>query len=499
MGMQRKLLAVVLPALLAIGCGGSIKNAGDGDEDTTDDTTVTDGTTDSTEDPTEDPTTDPTEDPTTDPTEDPTTDGPCTDGELRCSSDGTALEECVDSAWVSTDCPLGCSEEGGAHCREWDISNLPDDSILTAGDTPTGDPWPSDTDTDYWLDMNTDNGQMDLYAWVTDRWEHQAELRPADLGLDAGSGISFTTVDQGTDLPELGVFSFQALNVPDNYTLGINGTLPMVLLSEEDAVIDGGIFGGCIWTEGEPYGGAGEAGGGPGAGGDGSPVGASSGDRDGGGGGGGFGGAGGTGGGYEPSQRGTPGTTYGTDELIPLIGGSGGGMGSDPTDDGGLGGRSGGAVMIVSGGTLTINGWVDTGGCGGWPSWGSNQAGGGGGSGELIIAGAITTNGGGGAGGGARWDGDPGEDGHIGEQTAAQGGATTSGYACAGADGNGGGGNVGADAPACDSDPGLYNAGGGGGGGGRIRMNSMTGDISGSLLSPALTADSVTEGALPII
>lgn len=503
--MKNSLLYLLLATLVSWGCGSSIKGTADGDEDTTTDTSDTDGTTDTDEDPSGDPTTDSEEDPTTDTPTDTPTDGPCTDGTMRCSSDGTALEECVDSAWTSTECEYGCSEDGGAHCLVWDISNIPDDSMLEAGDTPTGDPWPSDSSDTYWVDMNTDNGQMDVYRWAGDHWAHVAELRPADLGLDAGSGIAFQVVEQGTDLPDLGVFSFQRLDVPENYTLGIWGTLPMVLLSEEDATIDGGVYVGCSWTEGPPLGGAADSGEGPGAGGDGSPMGGPSGDRDGGGGGGAYGGPGGTGGGYDPSLRGTGGTPYGTAELVPLIGGSGGGFGSDT--GGGYGGRSGGAVQIVSGGTLSISGWVDSGGCGGFPAWESNEAGGGGGSGGgilleapgLNITGSATANGGGGAGGGPRWDGDFGEDGLIADDTAAAGGATSSPYCCAGGDGNGAGGDAGVDAPACDSDPGLYNAGGGGGGGGILRLNSMTGDISTCLLSPGLSAASVTEGALPLI
>jgi hypothetical protein len=505
---MKKTRFIALAAILAWGCGGSVKNEGDGDTDATTDV-PTEMTGDVETDVDEDGETDVSvpdggDDVVADTPADTEPDGTgCTDGELRCSSDGRAVEECVDGAWESTACTFGCTDTPDVHCMAWDISNIPDDSLLSLGEDYCGDPWPSDTDATYEMRMDTDTGQIDVYEF-TDGWTHVLEIRPADRGLNPESCIGFTVVDQGTDLPELGVFSFQQLDVPANYVVTAYGSRPMVLLSEDAATIAGGVYAGCNWRDTETYGGAVRSDEGPGAGGAGDSMSASTGFRDGGGGGGAFGGAGGTGGGYDTSIRGAGGATYGTPELIPLLAGSGGGQGGGD-GDGRWGGRSGGAVMIASGDTLTITGWVDASGCGGRTASG-NEGGGGGGSGggiilespALVITGGVSANGGGGGSGGR--DGENGEDGLVDSDTAAAGGTASTTYTmtCDGGDGNGGGGADGADAPTCDTSEDDYNAGGGGGGSGIIRLNGEARVLTDALLSPDPSSGACTESGLTI-
>ena len=434
----------------------------------------------------------------------------CSPYDTQCSDDFSSLEECREdgSGWDSTPCDFGCSEEPNPHCLVWRISNIDDNELLSAGAEPTGDPLP--TEGEFWLDFDTDTGEVILWRYTGSGtgWEHERDVRPEGVGLDEESGIHFQIVAQDGDAPDLGVFSFQRLVVPENYTFGPWGTNPLVLMSEENALIQGGVYMGCHWNEGNPLAGAGESSEGPGAGGDGSSMPDGEGVRDGGGGGGGFGDYAGSGGGYTADLRGAGGGGYGTIELIPLIGGSGGGMGGG-TGAGRWGGRSGGAVQIVSAGTITVDpgGWVDAGGCGGIASssFENAEAGGGGGSGGGIlleaptieIYGSVTANGGGGAAGGTSYGSSSlnGDDGHIESTDAAVGGTATSGYACDGGDGNSAGGNTGRNAPTCDESVDDYNAGGGGAGGGIIRLNGMERDITG-LLSPAMTASSTTEDDL---
>lgn len=500
---MKKSIWLLLAAALAWGCGGNVKSEGDGDTDPEPDAgdMVGDTEHDAEEDTEEDVTTD-TE--TDTPTDTPT-DGGCTDGATRCSSDHEALETCVSGAWTSEDCVFDCSDTPDPHCRLWAISNIPDSDLLSLGEDYCGDPLPSDSDSVYEMRMDSDTGQIDVYVYADGAWVHEMQVRPADRGLNPDSCIGFNVVDQGTDEPQLGVFSYQEFVVPENYVATVYGTLPMVILSEDAALIEGGVYVGCNWEESDAFGGAVHSDEGAGAGGEGDSVAAGSGYRDGGGGGGAFGGAGGTGGGYETTIRGVGGTTYGTDELIPLLAGSGGGRGGGDSDPrrGRWGGRSGGALEIVSGDTITITGWVDASGCGGRNGSG-NEGGGGGGSGggiileapALVITGEVTVNGGGGAAGGDYGDSEPGEDGHIGETNPALGGTTTSSYACNGGDGNTGADPDGSDAEGCDVEDNDYNGGGGGGGSGRIRLNGMSRIFTDALFSPELTTAVVTEADL---
>jgi hypothetical protein len=116
----------------------------------------------------------------------------------------------------------------------------------------------------------------------------------------------------------------------------------------------------------------------------------------------GHGGAGSNGGGWtggcSPALR-TPtgGPAYGSNLLLPLIGGSGGGGGGGSINsEGGGGGGGGGAILIAASGTLTISGSiVSNGGWGGHTAGPDAGAPGGGGSGGALrlVATTVTGNG----------------------------------------------------------------------------------------------------------
>ena len=489
--------SVMLLAALAWGCGSTIKATGDTGTDTTADPSDADGIDDPLDDTMDDTSTD-----TDGPTDVLPDDTACTPGDAHCTLDAANLEVCRGdgSGYDTTPCPYGCLVGPPAHCAEWDVSNIPDSSLVTAGETPTGDPWP--TEGDHWVDFDTTTGAVEM--WSLPGWTHERTVRPetAGPGLHAESGIYFEIVSQGTGAPELGVFSFQRITIPSNYVFGVWGARPLVLISEEDFLIEGGVFAGCAWTDGPPVGGASESGTGPGAGTAGTRTPSSGGYYDGGGGGGAYGGAGGDGAGEPSTLRGLGGTACGDADLIPLVAGSGGGMGGG-AGGGRWGGRSGAAVELVSGGTLTLEatGWIDAGGCGGIGA-AEYEGGGGGGSGGAILveaqgldlSGAITANGGAGAGGGGPIDGTSGEDGQAGTALRAAGGAAGM-WGCTGGPGSGDISPDGMDAPACGT--GTYNWGGGGGGSGVIRINARTVDLTDCLLSPPI-GTAASQGGLGV-
>lgn len=433
--------------------------------------------------------------------------GECTVGEVRCSGDGSALETCVEvargvGAWRAEPCEFGCRADPAPHCLAWEISNIPDAGLLAAGETPAT-AWSLPAEEEIFVEFDTSNGRVSV--WDAD-WNPLFELRPAGEGLDVESGIHFTMLAQPGGAPDLGVFSFQRLVVPANATFTVWGPRALVLLSEEDATIEGGVFAGCWANDMMPVGGGREGSLGPGAGGAGSTMPGPSGGRDGGGGGAGFGGRGGQGGGFAEPLRGAGGPTYGTAELVPLEAGSGGGSGGGSSPDGRRGGTGGGAVEIVSGGTLMLSGWVDARGCGGQSSYGANEGGGGGGSGggvlveapRLRILGSVTANGGGGASGGqgAADGSSDGNDGVPASDEPAAGGVPATAYACAGGAGAAGIDTGGGDAAPCAEET-LYNAGGGGGGPGRIRLNGLDRSVVG-LVSPSLGSGAASEGPLDL-
>lgn len=481
-------LAIALAALLAAACGDKVETNGDGDDDVITDVTVETG-------------------------DDVPSDGGCTPGEGVECTDASTLRRCNydGSGYETVVCPLGCETDPEPHCSEWLISNIPAESfdLLFAGE-PREDHWAGpaiDIPGDHWIGFNTENGRISIFIEEPPPWEVGVEVREPGFGPDETTGISFEFQTQPDGASRMGVFSFQKFDIPANFTIGVVGPYPLVIMSEEDSVIEGGVKAGCIWDVGPTYADAGESGEEDGSGGEGGV----SGSEFGGGGGGGYGGPGGAGAGVGGLGA-TGGSTYGTPEIIPLIGGAGGGWSGGPEgdDDGGSrGGRSGGAVEIVCGGTLTISatGWVDASGCGGFPSYDGTtpHGGGGGGSGGSIlleaptveVQGNLSVNGGAGAAGGYLGDPDAeewsmyGERGQPATTTAAGGGTSTGADNCNGGDGNGGGGDAGGDAPDCTA---LF-GGGGGGGAGRIRVNGQTVNITGTL-SPSETSDAVTTGDL---
>ncbi len=333
----------------------------------------------------------------------------------------------------------------------------------------------------------------------------------------AGGDIVFAPVSQGGGFPNIGVFSFNSINIQSGVTVTVQGNNALALLSctgvDIQGTLDasgtdglmstdgscfsglggpGGYDGGQCFGSGPPNDGQGPGGGG--AGGDDSPCNS-------GGAGGGFGGIGGAGG--DGNDGGgcfvagpLPAVPYGLPELVPLIGGSGGGCGGD--DYGGPGGGGGGAVQLSAGGTLSVpaGGLILTAGGGGEGGHDGGDSGAGGGSGSggailleaefITIAGKLAANGGG---GGAGFDGNPGwgtgvaASGQPGtpDESSALGGASTG---MGGGDGGDGSGGI---VPVGDTGLAAENGGGGGGGTGRIRINTGGGaaDIqAGAIISP---------------
>lgn len=214
------------------------------------------------------------------------------------------------------------------------------------------------------------------------------------------------------------------------------------------------------------------------------PGGGKAGTRTSGSGGGAYCGAGGAGGIQSGDIAAAGGKSYGSDTLIPLVGGSSGGYG-------GLGaGSGGGAVQLVAGIKLIVaaDATIAAGGGGGYASGVVNtQPGGGGGSGGAIliesksvdVLGTIAVNGG--AGGG--------NIGNLGEDRSGENGKpnetpATSPYTSegtAGGEGSAGETTKGGDGVGAPTRIGT----GGGGGAGRIRINADKAQISG-MLSPRI-------------
>ena len=177
---------------------------------------------------------------------------------------------------------------------------------------------------------------------------------------------------------------------------------------------------------------------------------------------------------------------YGTPTLIPLVAGSSGG------NSGYSGGQGGGAIQLVAGSSIRIDGTVTMGG-----SSGFRVSGGGSGGAILIeaptvsIGGTLAANGGGGSNtfGGAPQNAQP-------SATAAQGSTGDStdlagGNGSAGATVNGG-------AAAAQPAGGSESIAGGGGGAGYIRINTSSGSatLTGGVLSPSASTACMSQGKL---
>jgi hypothetical protein len=191
---------------------------------------------------------------------------------------------------------------------------------------------------------------------------------------------------------------------------------------------------------------------------------------------------------YNQPSGGQPGAVYGTPALVPLEGGSSGAMarGSSCVDTNSEGG---GAMQLVAGESITIDGWISApgnGGCDGY-RWGGSAGGSGGAI--LIEAPEVTHNGNlaanGGGGGGDFYPGAPGNE--------------TASPAAGDCGGNGAAGDQPAKNGADDSDTTCDTPSAGGGGAGWIRINTATGTVTqgaSAVLSPTLSTNCTTFGTL---
>jgi hypothetical protein len=145
----------------------------------------------------------------------------CTPGDLRCSTDGRSVERCpaTGDGWEASLCPFDCVADPTPRCTAWEISNVPDFSLLSAGAPPEA-PWGIPAVGNHFLVFSTIDCSVTLWDAA---WTLIADMRAAGLGLDGPSGISFTTLAQGGGAPELAVFSFQRLAVPANVAVTATG------------------------------------------------------------------------------------------------------------------------------------------------------------------------------------------------------------------------------------------------------------------------------------
>ncbi|MBW2457595.1 MAG: hypothetical protein JRI68_24025, partial [Deltaproteobacteria bacterium] len=298
--------------------------------------------------------------------------------------------------------PLGCDEPSG-------LCHVPSNvAPQTVGEgTGTVDVAPGGMG----MTFDTDTGEITTGMSV---------IRPAGEGLDANTGIAFSSTLQGTGEPALGVFSMGSLTVQSGAVLHGVGKSALVLVVDGAVQIDGLV---SVAAEGIQPGPGGFTGGQPGTvgngpcpgqPGDGAAVGhyCTSGS-----GGAGYAGLGGPGGACncvtpDDYAAGVGGPVCGTAELIPLLGGSGGAGGSiaqgGPSTPGG-GGPGGGALQITAAGTLIISGTgqINAGAEGGRQGTNGGGSGAGAGGAMLLEAPTVTVsvgavlaaNGGGGGGG----------------------------------------------------------------------------------------------------
>lgn len=246
-------------------------------------------------------------------------------------------------------------------------------------------------------------------------------------GSTGADGAFAPATNQTIQVPANGIFNFTTVNVPAGVTVTFTRNAlntPVTILASGNVTIAGWLA-----VSGQPgaasgNGGLGGAGGfdggmggfglpiysgNPGQGPGGGTAGKKGTNFGSGGGGGGFNAAGANGGGTA-GTFGLGGPNYGTNTLLPLIGGSGGGGGGALTSArGASGGGGGGAILMASSGNITFagSGTISAqGGNGGSAPSGSSFGGGGGGSGGAIrlianvISGPATLNVNGGAAGG---------------------------------------------------------------------------------------------------
>ena len=312
------------------------------------------------------------------------------------------------------------------------------------------------------------------------------------VGCGDDSALAFGIVDQPNGGGKIGVYVARTISVQPNGSLVADpgGAYPVALVALDTMDVQG-VIDVSARSDYKSAGGyqapttSSTKGGGPGGGTAGSDVST----MGYGGAGAGYCGLGGKGG----ATNGTPtagGVSYGSAQLIPLVGGSSGGNGDLP-----FAGTGGGAIQLVAGTKFTLgaNATIAANGGGGVNGGTVNQNASGGGSGgailieapAAILLGTLVANGG--AGGSKA----TGQDGKL-DGTQAMGDTNTNGAI-------GGAGNASADpngvaATWVTGDP----AGGGGGAGGRIRVNSTTGNgsLSAKVISPSANTPCTTEGTL---
>jgi len=278
------------------------------------------------------------------------------------------------------------------------------------------------------------------------------------------------------------LYVFDSLTVIQSAALRFTGTLPVIVVVQTTANIQGQILVNGSDTTAGPGGffgaNAGAGSGQPGFS-AGFPASAS--------GGAGYCGSGGSGAATSQPAA-TGGMPYGSPSLVPLIGGSAGGA-----ENGSFSGPGGGAIEIVAGQGITIGafGAINAGGGGGD---GYANAGGGGSGGAILleapvvtVGGTLAANGGGGGQSVGSLMSGGGSDATANAQPAPGfGGVGGSGSAAASINGTSG---VGPDAG--------NGVGAGGGGAGRIRINTASGSASiTGTVSPALTTPCATQGTL---
>ena len=205
------------------------------------------------------------------------------------------------------------------------------------------------------------------------------------------------------------------------------------------------------------------------------------------------GGIGGVGGGG-PGEGGNPGVANAPVDTLTVRGGCPGGAGGQGAAAlPGAGGAGGGAVYLIAGTSITVDGAIQASGSGAaaTPVNSMSSGGGGGGAGGLValeapaidvIGTVVAHGGGGGEGGGETAGGAPGDNGSV-FNAAANGGAGMS------EGGDGGRGSVADTAPTSGS-PGTQGTGqhgGGGGGGGGAGVVWAKGTLTGTSISPPAT------------
>ena len=371
-----------------------------------------------------------------------------------------------------TSCALGCVADAVAHCAKVTPSNgIPLDEL---------DELDRDITIDGIATFDTDSGAIT-----------GAVTRSAGAGVRDDIGFA--------KIGAVGVFTLHALTVSPFGEIRFTGDSAAAFVVETIATIEGDIdaSAGCYGTASNcagPGGGVGadtSLAGGCGPGENGVPADISS---DPGGGGGGSRRAGAAGGADTLSTAASGGIACMSVMVEPLIGGSGGGIGSPGSGTAPApGGGGGGGFQLTALEKIVINGVIDVGGAGGSggpPLAGTGDRGGGGGAGggaggavlleapTVIIDGIVAANGGGG--GGAANNTMPGTDGADGTRTTtpAAGGAT--------AYGNGGNGGAGTTLPTAGTVISTsVNGGGGGGGTGAIFVRTIDPPtFTGAVFSP---------------